>query len=44
MAVGYIPNEGDGEVREFLDDLDRVVDRVGNGIICTGRSEQMSWR
>ena len=30
--VGYSQNERDGEERErFWNDLDRVVDRVGNG-------------
>ena len=32
MVVGYGPNEGSGEQRErFWNDLDRNVDRVGNG-------------
>ena len=32
VVVGYSPNEGDGEKREsFSNDLDRIVDRVGNG-------------
>ena len=31
MVVGYVPNEGDDEERErFWNDLDRIVDRVGN--------------
>ena len=36
MVAGYGPNEGIGEERErFWDDMDRTVDRVGNGyILC----------
>ena len=32
VAVGYIPNKGDGDEREkFWNDLDRVVDRLSSG-------------
>ena len=32
VVVGYGPNEGDGEEREwFWNDMDRTLDRVGNG-------------
>ena len=32
MVVGYGPNEGNSEERErFWNDMDRVLDRVGNG-------------
>ena len=32
MVEGYSPNEGDGEERDrFWNDLDRIVDKVGNG-------------
>ena len=39
MMVGYGPNEGDGEERDrFWNDMDRIVDRVGNGYrLCTLR-------
>ena len=44
----YGPIEGDVEERErFWNDLDRVVDRVGNEyrlFICARRSEWMGWR
>ena len=42
----YGPNERDGEERKrFWDDLDRVVDRVGNGYrLCSVRSEWLDWR
>ena len=32
MVVGYGPNEGDDEEREiFWNDMDRILNRVGNG-------------
>ena len=32
VVVGYDPNEGDGEEGErFWNDMDRILDRVGNG-------------
>ena len=32
MVVGYNPSDGDGEERErFWNDMERIVDRVGNG-------------
>ena len=46
VAVGYGPNEGDDKERErFWNDLDKVVDRVGNGYrLFAGGSEWMGWR
>ena len=43
MVVGYNPSDGDGEERErFWNELDRVVDRVGNGYrLCARISEYM---
>ena len=45
VVVGYGTNE-DGEERErFWNDLDRIVDRVGNWYrLCEERSEWMDWR
>ena len=32
MVVGYGPNEGNGKERErFWNNLDKIVDRIGNG-------------
>ena len=31
VLVGYSPNEGIGEEERFCNDLDRNLDRVGNG-------------
>ena len=49
MVVGYGPNEGHGEEREkFWNDLDRIVDRAGNGyivyIMSVQISEPIDWR
>ena len=42
MVVRYGTNEGNGEERDrFLNDLDRIVDRVVN---YTGRPKQVDWR
>ena len=39
MVVEYGPSEGDGEERDrFWNDMDRIVDRVGNGYrLCKSR-------
>ena len=32
VVVGYSPNDADGEERDrFCDDMDRTLDRIGNG-------------
>ena len=32
VVVGYSPSEGDGEERDrLLNDMDRILDKVGNG-------------
>ena len=35
VVVGYDPNEGEGEERDrFWNDMDRILDSVGNGFDC----------
>ena len=45
VVVGYGPNEGDGEEREkFWNDLDRIVDRIGNGYRLGILGDLNDWR
>ena len=42
--MGYIPSEGDGEERDrFWKDMDRIVNRVGNGYRLCTMGDLNSW-
>ena len=46
QRLKYVCHEGNVKERErFWNDLDRIVDRVGNDyVMCARRSEWMGWR
>ena len=44
VVVGYVSNEGDGEERNrFWNEMDRVLDRVGNGYMLCILGDLNGW-